>query len=56
MEFIKITKKTFNHEIKCYHDLSNFKGLQELSIDQMQSIDGGGEFWDRVSFAAGVTK
>lgn len=36
-------------------DLSNFKGLQALSIDQMQSIDGGGEFWERVSFALGVT-
>lgn len=35
-------------------DLSSFKGLQELSVDQMQSIDGGGEFWDRVSYAAGV--
>jgi hypothetical protein len=29
-------------------DLSNLKGLQELSIDQMQSIDGGGEFWERL--------
>ncbi len=36
-------------------DLSNFKGLQDLSIDQMQSIDGGGEFWDIISFTAGVT-
>lgn len=35
-------------------DLSAFKGLQALSIDQMQSIDGGGEFWDYVSYAAGV--
>ncbi|HQS25390.1 MAG: hypothetical protein B7Y11_12760 [Sphingobacteriia bacterium 24-36-13] len=36
-------------------DLSAFKGLQALSIDQMQSIEGGGEFWDIVSYAAGVT-
>ena len=36
-------------------DLSNFKGLQDLSIDQMQTIEGGGEFWDIVSYAAGVT-
>ena len=36
-------------------DLSSFKGLQELSISQMQTIDGGGEFWDIVSYAAGVT-
>lgn len=36
-------------------DLSNFRGLQELSFDQMQSIDGGGEFWDNVAYAAGVT-
>ncbi|OYZ00918.1 MAG: hypothetical protein B7Y37_08435 [Sphingobacteriia bacterium 28-36-52] len=36
-------------------DLSTFKGLQELSFDQMKSIDGGGEFWDIVSYAAGVT-
>lgn len=36
-------------------DLSNLKGLQELSIDQMQSIDGGGEFWERLSFTLGVT-
>lgn len=36
-------------------DLSNFKGLQDLSIDQMQSIEGGGEFWDIISFTAGVT-
>jgi len=36
-------------------DLSSFKGLQELSINQMHSIEGGGEFWDNVSYAAGVT-
>ncbi len=36
-------------------DLLAFKGLQELSIDEMHSIDGGGEFWDRVSYAVGVT-
>lgn len=40
---------------KNLNDLSNFKGLQELTIDQMQSIEGGGEFWDIVSYAAGVT-
>ncbi|WP_439506821.1 hypothetical protein [Sediminibacterium sp.] len=35
-------------------DLSNFKGLQELNVNQMQSIDGGGEFWERVAFTIGV--
>jgi hypothetical protein len=29
-------------------DLSNYKGLQELNVNQMQSIDGGGEFWDNM--------
>jgi hypothetical protein len=36
-------------------DLSNYKGLQELNVNQMQSIDGGGEFWDNISYAIGVT-
>lgn len=40
---------------KNLNDLSNFKGLTELSVDQMQSIDGGGEFWNIVSYAVGVT-
>lgn len=40
---------------KNLNDLSNFKGLQELTIDQLHSIEGGGEFWDIVSYAAGVT-
>jgi hypothetical protein len=36
-------------------ELANFSGLSELSIEQMELIDGGGEFWERVSFTLGAT-
>ncbi|WP_438946351.1 hypothetical protein [Sediminibacterium sp.] len=36
-------------------DLSNFKGLQELSINQMQLIDGGAdEFFQIFGYVLGV--
>ncbi len=35
-------------------DLNNFKGLTEMTNDQMQLIDGGG-FWYDISYVTAVT-